>query len=263
MGVALNVIGGRVTNPGATITALTVNTGDSFTVRSFPFENPAYLEQVWAQNATAGVVRIRSPRLHDQAQAIRLRSIASSPQPLLPYETQQPLFPQDVLTVEQSGGGAETDCLAFLVYYGDLPGVDARLARWEEIAQRIRNIIGLEQNLTTGATAGDWGGSQALNADFDILKRNIDYAVLGYLTDTAIATIGVTGPETGNLRVGGPGATRSDITADWFAENSRRLGLPMIPIFNAANSGAITVDAQATQVSTAINVTLILAELGA
>lgn len=261
MGRALQVISGRVTNPGATITALTVNTGDSFTVRSFPFESGAHLVQAWGRNATGGVARVRSPRLHDQAQGIRLAVPAANARPLLPEEARQRLYPQDVLTVESSGGGAETDLLSLLLYYQDLPGIDARLATWEELVDRVVNLMGAEQNLSTGATLGDYGGSQALTADFDTWKRNVDYALLGYVLDTACGTVGVTGPDTGNLRVAGPGEQAPDVTADWFVALSRRLGLACIPVINAANIGATTVDLTHTAAATAIDVNLIFAEL--
>lgn len=260
MGQALEIVSGRVTNPGGTITALTANTGDSFIVRSAGFEAPIILEQAWAQEGTIGVLRLLSARLHDQSQGIRLR-VPATARPLLPDESLQRLYPQDALTFGLSGGGAETDIGALLIYYRDLPGIDARLATWEEIVGRIVNIMGAEQALTTGATLGDYGGSQALTADFDTFKRNVDYAILGYLTDVTVGIVGVRGSETGNLRVGGPGINDPDVTADWFVNLARRTGRPHIPIINAANIGAVTIDVAHTAAAVAVNVTLIMAEL--
>ncbi len=149
MGKALQVVTGRVTNPGAAITGLTADTGDSFAVRSFDMSSPAWLENVWAMAATAGVVRIRSPRLHDAAQGIRLRTLAANARPLLPEACDQRLYPQDVLIFEMSGGAAEVDMASMLLYYPDLPGVDAQLASWDEIAARIVNITTEEQTRTS------------------------------------------------------------------------------------------------------------------
>jgi hypothetical protein len=260
MGRALQVISGRATNPAA-LAVVTADTGDSFTVRSFPFESAAEIVQLWALAATAGVVRVRSPRLHDQAQGIRLRTLAANSRPLFPDAVNQRLYPQDNLTVEIQGGGAETDSLSLLVYYPDLPGVDARLATWAEIAPRVVNVLGLEQAVTTGATLGDYSGSQAVNADFDTIKRNVNYALLGYITDTMITSVGVTGPDTGNLRVGGPGATAPEITANWFVYLAEQTGYPCIPILNGANIGATTFDVVHNTNAVAVNVSLILAEL--
>lgn len=263
MGRALEVVSGRVTNPGATITPLTANTGDSFTIRSSPPESAVFLAAAWAQEGTVGVFRIRSPRIHDSTQGIRLRvPVASHARNLLTYGALQRLFPQDTLTVELSGGATETDVGALLIYYTDLPGSDARLATWQEVAPRIRHVMGAEQNLTTGATAGDYGGAQALNADFDLWKRNVDYAILGYLTDVAVGIVGIKGADTANMRVAGPGTTEALVTANWFVDLSQETGLPCIPIINGANVGTTTIDLVHTAASAAVNVTLICAELG-
>lgn len=260
MGKALEIVTGRATNPAA-LAVLTADTGDSFTVRSAPMESIVYLEDVWAMSATAGIVRIRSPRLHDASQAIRIRTLAANARPLLGWAVQQRLYPQDNLTFEIQGGGAEVDMASFMVYYPDLPGVDARLATWEEISPRIVNVTGMEQNVTTGATAGDYGGSQALNADFDTFKRNVLYAILGYVCDTRVCSIGIKGPDTGNLRVGGPGEPAPDITRDWFVNLSRESGRPHIPIINAANIAGTSFDVASTATGAAVNCTLIMAEL--
>lgn len=260
MGRGLEIISGRATNPAA-LAALTPNTGDSFTVRSAPMDAKVYLEDVWASAATAGVVRIRSPRLHDQAQAIRLRVPAANQRPLLGWAVNQTLYPQDNLIYEIQGGGAEVDASSFLVYYDNMPGIDASLATWDEIAPRIVNVAGMEQNVTSGATAGDYSGVQALNADFDTFKRNVKYALLGYVTDTAILSVGFRGVDTGNLRVGGPGPIAPDITRDWFVQLSRESGRPHIPIINAANVAGVSFDIAAIQTATAVNVTAIMAEL--
>lgn len=257
---ALQVVTGRTTNPGATITALTVNTQDSFTVRNAIQGSNIQLVDMWAQEGTVGIFRIRSPLMHDSGQSLRMRTVKTCT-PLMPYELIQPLQPQDVLTVELSGGGAEVDVGSYLVYYADQPGANARLATWEQIAPLVVNTVGIELNLTTGATAGQYGGSAALNANFDILQRTKDYALLGYLCDTSIATVGLAGPDTSNLRVGGPGVADPFVTREWFMWNSQRYGLPMIPIINAANVGATTVDLAAVQTATAVNVTMIFAEL--
>lgn len=260
MGLALQVVSGRVVNPGATITALTPNTGDTFAVRSFPFESVALIEQAWAQEAAVGVLRIRSARMHDVAQGIRLR-VSATGLPLLPDELVQPIFPSDVLTVELSGGAAETDVAVLLLLYADLPGIEAQLAAWEEIEPRIVSIMGAEQVLVSGATVGDYGGGQAISADFDNFKRGAKYALLGYLTDVAVGIVGITGADTGNLRVGGPGPLRPDITSRWFVNLARQSGRPHIPILNADNVAGTTIDLVHTAAGTAVNVTLILAEL--
>lgn len=261
MGAALEVISGRTTNPGATVTALTPNTGDSFSVRNFDSPGTAQLLDLWGFSATAGLLRVRSPRLHDNVQGIRAKVLASTPQPLLPDWAQQPLYAQDTLIVEQSGGGAETDMGTILNYYSDLPGANARLFDWPTIDARVRNILTQEVTIVTGATAGDYGGSAAINSAFDLLKANTDYAVLGYLTDTSVGTLGIRGPDTSNFRVGGPGTNARFETRDYFIRLSDRNRLPLIPVFNAANKAGTLVDIATPATAATVVVELILAEL--
>lgn len=262
MGIAARVITGRVTNPGATLTALTMNTGDSATLPNWPDAVPAYLEQIWSSSATPGVFRVRSPRLHDQAQGIRLQVGVATPRKLVPQPFGQVLYPADQLTLELSGGGAETDLAAFLVYFEDLPGVSARLARWEEIQGSYRNVAGVEVSPVTSATAGQYGTGRAIDADFDTFKSGRDYALLGYLTDVPCGVVGIVGPDTGNTRVGGPGADDHLETYDYFARLARDTGRPYIPVIAGNNAGATLVDVADPATSTTIDVTLLMAELG-
>lgn len=261
MGYALELIGFFTTNPGATITAATPSPGDSFTVRNFNAQTAATLESLWADQATAGILRIRSPRLHDNLQNLRFNVVAATPQPLVPDWMSQTLYPQDLLVVEQTGGGAETETGAMEIFYADLPGTQARLFAWNEIVGRIRNYVSVVNAITTSATIGTWAPGQALNATFDTLKANVDYAVLGYDTDASVTAVAMRGIDTGNLRVGGPGSNARFETRDWFVRQSARDGRPMIPVINAANKGSIVVDAIDNAASTAVNVNWILAEL--
>lgn len=260
MGAAYQVVTGRVTNPGATVTALTVDTGDSFQVRNSTQGSAVRLEQAWAQEATPGVFRITSNLLHDAVQGIRVR-VGTTIRPLLPFASEELLQPQDILTVSLSGGGAETDAASFLAYYDDLPGASQQLASWEAIESRVEHLVGVENNLTTGATAGQYGGSAAFNANFDLLKKNRYYAVLGYTCDVAVCTVGLTGVATSNFRVGGPGSADPIITREWFIWLSQQTGRPHIPIINSADAPSYVVDLAAIQTATAVNVTWILALL--
>lgn len=262
MGRALNLVTGRVTNAGATITALTADTGDSFSVRAFTASTPAYLEEIWAWVRRGGVARIRSPRLHDQSQGIRLQVPADEPQPLIPFPAVQPLQVQDLLTVELSGSEAATDVLSYLVYYEDLPGTDANLMTWAEVKPRIKSIVGVEVDFTTGRTLGDYGGGKALNANFDNLKRNVNYALLGIEPGSKAHSINLFGPDTGNLRVGVPGSLRTDISSEWFVRLSEKYGTPHIPIINAANVAATTCDIVHIEAERSVNATYVFAELG-
>lgn len=261
MGAAMEIVTGRATNPGATFTAVTPGTQDSLTVRNCDLSSRIRLMDLWSRNATGGLARIRSPRMHDNVQGLRVIVPAGEASPLLSDQFDERLFPQDTLTVEVTGGGAETDVVTMLVYYDDLPGISARLMTWAEAEPRIEHLLGVECDLTTGATVGDYGGGQILTSNFDVLKANTDYAILGYVLSTGVAAIGFRGPDFGNLRVGGPGVQRPIETRDWFVRQSQVNGIPFIPVFNSANKGTTFIDCVHTAAGTAIVVSVLLAQL--
>lgn len=261
MGAALEVITGRATNPGAGPVALTPGSGDTFAVRNFDSSAYAYLEDIWGQSASAGFVRVRSPRLHDNVQGIRVRQIAANTRSLLGDESRQNLYAQDNLIIEAGGGAAETDMYAFLLQYSDIPGLDAQLATWDQVSARLVNLLTIEVATATSATAGDWPAGTAINATNDLLKANTFYAILGYIQDVATCVTALRGPDTGNVRIGGPGTTEALETRSQFVDNSQRLGIPGIPIINSANKQATLVYTAGPAVSANVNVDLIACEL--
>lgn len=262
MGVAVQVVTGRVLNPSTTVTAFTANTGDSFTVNNFDNAAPATLDQVWGDNASGGIVRIRSPRLHDQAQGIRLQlPAAGDPKPLLDTYADQTLYASDSLIVEGTGGAAETDTIGLLNYYTNLPGANARVVNWSDIASRIVNLMGSEVDTTSGGTAGDWGAGAAINATFDNFKANTDYAVLGWTTNVFCTAVAIAGPDTANYRTGGPGSIDPLVTRNWFVKMNAETGRPYIPVFNSNNRGGTLCYVAAATASKAVKVSLLLAQL--
>jgi hypothetical protein len=269
-GAALELLTGIVTAPDTTQTALTMNAGNSLTVRNAPIASGARLLTAWVDAQLRGILRVRSPNLHDNVQGMRFDTIASEVQPLIDPMFSQPLIPQDTLTVDLSGSATAGDIetASLLVYYPDLPGISARLVSPQEVAQRKVNIVTVENSLATG-TAGGYSGEEALNADFDLLKANTDYALLGYLVSpVAGQTVGECacvrwrGEATGNLGVGGPGTdTDRWLTHRWFVWLSERTGLPLIPVFNSASRAAILLDAGQDENGLDILVTSIFAQL--
>lgn len=263
MGKAMEVIDTFVTNPGAGpgFTATAVFPGDTLAIRNFADPNIARLIDVWASAATTGALRVRSPRLHDNVQGIRFRDVAAVNRALLPDGLWQRLYAQDALITEMFGGAAETDGMSLLVYYDDLPGADARLMSWEAIASRIVNLVNVEVALAAGAAVGARSASSALNATTDLLIGNTDYALLGYESDVSGLSLGVRGPDTGNLRLGGPLTSERLETRDWFKSQGEATGLPFIPVINSANKAGTLLDNAQVVAGVAANVTLIMAEL--
>jgi hypothetical protein len=263
----LDTISGFVTAPGAVFTAWTVATGDSLAVRAAVPNSNIWLVGAWGWNQVAGVLRVRSPRLHDNVQGIRMRvpvNIVNNKLPNLRNgNAAQKLFTQDTLIAEQTGSGVagniETGSL--LIWYDDVPGIAGRFISSAQLQKFGVNIMGQEVSVTTGI-AGGYSGSVAINSTNDNFKANTDYALVGGFVDTRVATVGVKGIDTGNLRVSFPGEpTLQPFTSDWFARIEQATGIPMIPVFNSQNKAGITVDCVAQQNAVTTVITLMMVEL--
>lgn len=258
---AMQVLNGYAVNPSTTITALTPCTGDSYTVRNVAQGTDIELLDAWAFTTTNLLFRYRSPLLHDAAQNARLKPTASQPYPLLSGFATQKLQPQDNLIVEITGGTSETDIGALLAYYDNLPGTNARLHSFAEVQPLIQEITVVEVDVTSNATAGQYSAAVALNADYDTLKRNYDYAILGYECPTTACSLGITGVDTGNLRVGGPLINSAFITRGWFVDLSNKTGKPCIPVINSANVAGVNIDVVSAAASTSYTIGIIMAQL--
>ncbi len=263
MPMAFEVIDTFATNPGAgpAFGTLLPFPGDTLTVRNFNSPAKAWLVDTWASEATAGIYRIRSPFLHDNVQGLRFRTVAATNRSLMTSWQQQALVAQDALIAEIIGGAAETDGASILNYYQDLPGASARLFDWPTLEPRIVQFVNVEVAVAGGAAVGARSASSALNASFDLLKANTDYALIGYEVDAVGLSVGFRGIDTSNLRVGGPMTTERIETRDWFTRLSNNLGLPAIPVFNSANKAGVLIDTAQVVAGVACNVTCVMAQL--
>jgi hypothetical protein len=267
---ALELVCGQVTNPGGAITALTMNAGNSATVRNASLTSYVGLLQTWANFHNVGLWRIRSPKLHDNVQGIRYRIPATVIDPLVVPGINQRLVPQDTLTLElQTAAGAGViEQAAMLIYYNDLPGNAARFTTIADVDARTNNVWTTEISIAPGVTGG-YSGQVAINSSFDNFKANTDYALIGYTVDTPCTAVRFTGPDFSNLGIGGPGivgpaasyAGSRWVTARWFYTLTEELGIPLIPIFNAANKFGTLVDVMQNNGGAAVVVTAYLHEL--
>lgn len=243
---ALELIAAQGTAISAVISNINAVAGDSLVVRNTGNNaQPGKLLQAWTDVQVAGTARIRSPRFHDNVQGLRFDTIIGDVRPLLPWGVAQPIYPGDVLIAELAGSAVAGDIesLFMLNYYPDLPGVNGTFITPEVLAQRLLHVFTVENTLAT-PTTGLWGGSEAINAEFDQWRSGEQYALIGYLVDTEIGAVAWRGGDTGNLRVGGPGdETEREMTADWFIRLSRSFNLPLIPVFRADNKAGILIDA--------------------
>lgn len=258
---AIDTVYSFVANPGAGPTAAAAAQGDSLNVRDFDkSQNHAYLEQLWRRGATAGYARVRSPRLHDNVTGINAYSGETVDTLGFPIEAAQDLWPNDALIVELSGGAAETDAAVLSVYYEQLGGVNARLANWSDISGNIKSYKSFQIAAPAGANA--WTDTVITTTE-NQLHADADYALLGYRSSAAAGAVGIKGPDTGNLRICGPGTTTTLDTADWFLRQNRLSGLPYIPVFAANNRGSLYASAIDVAAVAGLIVTFFCAELAA
>jgi hypothetical protein len=251
-GRALEAVAGFFVNPSTTFQPLTPSTGQSFTVRGTDISKGTWLLDAWAFNATAGELRIRSPRLHDFFSGIRNRVTAAFTAPLINNVLNgayaQRLYAQDNLTVEITGGAAETDVGTLLIGYEDLGGVAGRFIDAPTLYKIGLNLVTVEVTVV-GVTTGLYGGAVAVNSSIDNLIANTDYAILGGMVDTRGDTVRVTGVDFGNIGVGFPAEpSLRNLTNSWFLNLASAFSGAWIPVFNSANKTQTTIDVQTNQV---------------
>lgn len=260
MGLAIDSILAQVTNSVA-LAAVTVAPGDTLQVKQFSDASKAVLENVIIKGGQASTLRITSPVLHDPVRGITLISAQAPTTFSLPREVGQPLTKGDILTVQANSGAANSTAVLLQNYYEDLSGVDANLVHWADISGYVDNIKPLEVDCAAAATIGQWNDVALTTTEGNLLHANKWYALLGYNVDVACAAVALRGPDTGNLRIAGPGSVLQVPTVDYFCAEADRTGRPHIPVFQANNAGGTTVSVADNAAGTAVKVQLILAEL--
>ena len=260
MGAALITDVGVVSDPGAAESAVIAAPGSSFTVRNFSTNDTAELVELTRKGATAGIVRVRSPKLSDNLQGIRYAVGVGEQSFLLQRELLQGLYPQDPLTVEVTGGATEYDGAAISTYYDNLPGISQRLHMPGDFSSITKFVDSWQVTVDAGATVGNWG-TALINSFYNVIPNNTDIAVLGYVVDAACLAVAINGVATGNEYLGGPGDTSAYRTRNYFADLSKDIGKPCVPVLNTGDSSAINIAVSDVAASTAVNVTLVVAIL--
>jgi hypothetical protein len=264
MPAVMEHISGHIANVNV-LTNLTMNTGDSLSVRSFDANKKAYLLNLWAFVTAAGIYEVHSPRMHDNSHALHGRVVASQPLPLLPLQFPQRLYSTDTLIAQLSGDNTagRQQPMSMLLYYEDVQGLSARFMKPEDVLAKQVNLYSIETQITLG-TGGDYSAASAINslAGSDFFQANTDYALLGYIVDITVQSVHWKGADFGNVRVGGPGHNGfPHRTARFFCELSDYYGLPLVPVFNSNNKTGVNIDALMTQAGGTLNVTSIMAQL--
>ena len=168
----------KVSLTGGAFEALSAISGDSLTFFNVPQGSPAFIGEIWAcDNLHAMEVEITASRFHDQVGGIRA-SVPSSastipvaaPWNISPIGLDQPIYPSDVMTVNVNGTASDDASVTFVIYYPDLPGANARLASQSFVKSNLKNLVGINCNLTPGD--GVLGTTVNLNAADNRLHAN-------------------------------------------------------------------------------------------
>jgi hypothetical protein len=256
---AIEVLSGSWAGGASADSPITMAQGDTLQIRNAAIDQRPMLTQVWGNTTSDASIRIRSPNFHDNVEGIRIRLESAEIVPQLPWAVQQMLTPQDTLNVTtvEGVGASEVRDFGFLIYYPELPGIQARLVGYEE----LQNVVDIKPVRVTIATTPsiNWQGNARITQDEDLLRANTDYAVLGYDVDRSCNAIGIRGVDTGNLRIGGPGDNNARwVTTNWFTLLTEKLGKPCIPVFNSANKNGLFIDVVRSESGAAVTVTLYL-----
>jgi hypothetical protein len=224
--------------------AATAATGDSLTLRNGRAGSRVRLLSAWHTTQAAGSLKVVGPAFSDTSRGLYWPSISGGGLPLWPPDFGEAMYPQDTLAITHVGSatGGDIEHSSLLLFYEDTPGIAATLLDLNGLRSRGRRTVTVYATLSSG-TAGGYSGSEAINAESDLLRPNTDYALLGGVNIVAAHAIGVKAPDWGNVRVAWPGATGiPHITNRWFAWLSEKSGLPCIPVFNSGNKAGIFLD---------------------
>lgn len=242
------------------LAAVTPGAGSSFTIRSVPSTSRVLLSDLWRKGTAAGAVRVTSPNLVPVSNGIYLRPAAGLGDFLFGGPPTQVLKPQDTLVIEDLGGASETDLVAMQAYYAASPGGQVSLVSPGDIAGAAEFVFGWPVAAAAAAVAGGQGQTN-ITSTVDSSTADRWYAVMGYLCDTQVGAVGIQSPNTSQYFVGGPGDTDARFTRNYFLDLSMMLGAPCVPLIAAANKASTNVVVADNAASTAVNVTLILAQM--
>ena len=272
MGAVLTSISAfKQTLGGGAFEALAAISGDSLAILFFDPSSNAYVEEVISGNSTQRMeVAIFSPRFGDNQFGLRSQhmfnptqaSPAGPPQWLMPRELDIPVFPSDVLNVQVNAPAAAGNAnVSMQLYYQNVPGAGQRLATWDQVKGiGFVRVLGIEVTVTPGTT-GQAGTAVAINANDARLRANLDYAILGYTTDTSGLCFRLRGPDTSGFNILLPVSFDARNTADYFIFQDLLHVGPHIPIVNSNNAGSTLVDGIAHNNPGATKVSLIMAEM--
>ena len=280
MGRALETVVGYLEGSAVTAGAyqgFTPHSAQSFAIRASDGVPSAKILAPWGQYGAAGFLQMKSPRLHDTTIAdtmlVKVDTVFNAQAPLFDLDDSEPGYSTDVLSVSVTTLANAADDITYSIglpiYYPSVSGVDqsmitnAMLSGYNSPNTKIGDHYISWVTPESSATLGDLGVGVAINSINDQFYADGAYALLGYICNDELATVAITGTDTGNLWVGGPGSQNTDLTRGWFETISMAQQLPLIPVIKANNrNNTFVAVATGTDVSTAHTVGLIWCYLG-
>lgn len=259
----LEAVGFGATAPGASGAAAAAFTGDSLTIKNARTGSRILIVGHISDQQTLGWQQMTHPSGHDTTRGYRASVPTGVTGNLLPVGLSIPMQPQELMSVTILGSATAGDIEqgVFLVWYEDSPFVVGHLITNDELMSRAVDVTTVQLSLATG-TAGGWSGSEAINADSDLLRANTDYAILGVTSTAECLAVGIRAPDFGGQRVAIPaGAGWQQEQAEWFPRLAQETKLPMIPVFNSANRANILIDAAQDENGADFVGSIILAQL--
>lgn len=245
---------------GPVLTKVVAGQGMTFTVRGTNPTAKTVLTDVWRKSGHVGLAQVTSPNIVPVSNGVEIKTATGLTDGLLPKGAYQVLTPQDALVVQDNGTAADVDLVALQSYYTDTGGGGMKLKSPGDIYGAAEFIFGWPVAVTSSATVGNQG-TALITATVDSSSANYWYALLGIEVDVAVGVIGLVGTDTSQLLCGKPGTTDQYKSRSYFADRSLETGMPCIPCFNAANKGSTSIAAVDNAASTAVNATMILAQM--
>lgn len=244
MGKAMEIlVGAQDATAINTLEPVVMLAGVSNTLRAAAPDSRISLVSAWGEQETEGQIQIRSPLMHDNVMGYTAPVSPLVAHPLWPKGIIQPLFSHDVLTLQVAAlVAADEESIALVVHYDDLPGASAMLISGNDVRANTQHVLTIFNLLAAGAVDA-WQGEEALNAENDLLKSGRKYALLGCTTDYSATCVRWRSSDWANLGVGVPCPLESPgVSSNWFVDMSDSTGIPLVPVLDADNLGAVLID---------------------
>ncbi len=257
-----------LTGGGGFADDLAVSQGDSLTFGTFQSGRAWFANIAGVSDSGAAEFSVTAPEMHDQIEGIAgwvpdgsTTAPPNRASSISPPGYDEPVFPAESLTVRVAGANGANVNAVLSVYYEDLPGISGLFLTAAAVRAATKHLVGVDVAIDASTVGqGEWSTPVAISAAGRRLDANRKYACLGFTSDVPCAAVGISGFETGNLRLGGPVVADAAIDANMFARASEIYGTPLVPVFQGFNQDSILV-AGADPAASNVNLTVLFADL--